>query len=111
MNLGGRERAQSIFEDIVHIKEAHIKARIQKAETQNLKAFHCTLQNVLGQSIPLSLKELCINGEDLKHLGIKEGKQIGATLAYLLNQVLEEKLPHTREDLLQAACDKLQEIK
>ncbi|WP_276891182.1 CCA tRNA nucleotidyltransferase [Helicobacter japonicus] len=111
VNLGGRERAQSIFEDIVHIKEAHIKARIQKAEAQNLKAFHCTLQNVLGQSIPLSLKELCINGEDLKHLGIKEGKQIGATLAYLLNQVLEEKLPHTREDLLQAACDKLQEIK
>lgn len=111
VNLGGREKAQSIFEDIVHIKEAHIKARIQKAEAQNLKVFHCTLQNVLGQSIPLSLKELCINGEDLKHLGIKEGKQIGATLAYLLNQVLEDKLPHTREDLLQAACDKLQEIK
>lgn len=111
VNLGGRERAQSILEDIARIKEAHIKVGIQKADTQNLKTFHHIVQNVLGQSIPLSLKELCINGEDLKHIGIKEGKQIGAILAYLLNQVLEDKLPHTRRDLLQAARNKLQEFK
>ena len=50
----------------------------------------------------LSLKTLAVNGNDLKAMGL-EGRQIGSCLQQLLEQVLEETLPNSREELLLAA--------
>ena len=50
----------------------------------------------------LSLKDLAVNGHDLMGLGIR-GKAIGTTLQFLLEQVLDEKLPNDRDALLTAA--------
>lgn len=50
----------------------------------------------------LSLKDLAVNGNDLIALGYS-GKAIGTCLSYLLEQVLDERLPNTREALLNAA--------
>ena len=50
----------------------------------------------------LSLKDLAVNGNDLIALGYS-GKAIGTCLSYLLEQVQDERLPNTREALLNAA--------
>ena len=50
----------------------------------------------------LSLKDLAVRGNDLIALGL-EGKEIGNTLNFLLEQVLDEVLPNDRETLLAAA--------
>lgn len=51
---------------------------------------------------PMRLKDLAINGDDLKELGI-EGKDIGKTLTYLLSVVLDNPNKNTRECLMKYA--------
>jgi hypothetical protein len=43
-----------------------------------------------------------VNGNDLKAMGMPEGREIGDILAYLLDAVLEGELDNTREELLSA---------
>jgi len=47
----------------------------------------------------LSIKDLAVDGNDLKKLGLA-GREIGETLRELLEWVLEERLPNEREALL-----------
>ena len=54
---------------------------------------------ILEEDSCLSLRDLAVNGHDLMALGLT-GKAIGQTLNRLLNLVLEEVLPNTREALL-----------
>lgn len=51
----------------------------------------------------LEIKDLCVNGEDLKKLGVCESKKIGKVLQGLFYEVLQEKLSNTREQLLTRA--------
>ncbi len=53
-----------------------------------------------------SLRDLAVNGNDLKAIGIKEGKQIGEILQYLLNKVIDEEVPNVKEELIAEAQDK-----
>lgn len=50
----------------------------------------------------LSLKDLAVRGNDLLVLGL-EGKKIGETLNFLLEQVIDDVLPNDRDTLLAAA--------
>lgn len=51
------------------------------------------------------LKGLAINGKDLLSLGIPKGKQLGLTLRYLLDSVIEGDLPNERISLIDAALE------
>ena len=62
------------------------------------------LGEIEAENACLSLKDLAVNGSDLMQLGL-EGKQIGQTLNFLLEQVLDESLPNDRTILLAAAKD------
>jgi tRNA nucleotidyltransferase (CCA-adding enzyme) len=62
--------------------------KVEEAYHQILEAKEC-----------LSLKELALNGNDLKELGIAPGKQMGEILNRLLAQVLENPEMNTREIL------------
>jgi len=48
----------------------------------------------------LYIKDLKINGEDLKKLGFQNGKLIGYTLKYLLDEVLKDPKANKRENLV-----------
>ena len=69
-------------------------------------AQHLHLRDLVAQvqaeDACLGLRDLAINGNDLKSLGY-EGKAIGACLARLLDAVLDERLPNEREALLEDA--------
>ena len=54
---------------------------------------------VAGTDCGVTLRELAVNGNDLKALGL-ECRQIGDTLRALLEAVVEERLPNNREALL-----------
>jgi tRNA nucleotidyltransferase (CCA-adding enzyme) len=62
------------------------------------------LKEIREENSCLSLKDLAVNGHDLMALGIT-GKAIGRTLNFLLEQVLDEKLPNHRDSLLTAATE------
>ena len=56
----------------------------------------------------LSLKDLAVKGNDLMALGY-QGKEIGACLNALLEQVIEERLPNEKEALLAFAAERKEE--
>lgn len=57
----------------------------------------------------LSLKDLAINGNDLKKLGFSEGSIIGRTLEYLLERVIDEPELNNKDALEKTALNFLKE--
>jgi tRNA nucleotidyltransferase (CCA-adding enzyme) len=55
----------------------------------------------------LSLKKLQICGDDLIRMGVPAGKRIGTILQFLLDEVIEERLPNEKQVLLQAAKEQI----
>lgn len=53
---------------------------------------------VLNNNEPLTLKDLAVNGDDMKELGL-EGKQVGEALKYLLSKVIEKPERNQRDYL------------
>ncbi len=60
------------------------------------------IQQIREENACLQIKDLAVNGHDLMALGLA-GPAIGKTLAALLEQVLEDRLPNDRQLLLAAA--------
>ena len=56
---------------------------------------------ILKNKSPLRIKDLAINGDDIKKDGFLEGKEIGDCLKWMLNIVLENPEYNTREKLLE----------
>ena len=57
----------------------------------------------IDQKVPLSLKELAVNGDDLQRLGIAAGPRLGQILQTLLYHVLDDPTQNTRARLLALA--------
>jgi tRNA nucleotidyltransferase (CCA-adding enzyme) len=53
-----------------------------------------------------SLKDLVVDGNDLKAIGIKEGKQIGEILNHLLDKVIDGEVANVKEELIAEAQNK-----
>lgn len=60
------------------------------------------ISGILRENACFSLRDLAVNGHDLKALGYT-GKQIGTCLQFLLEQVMDERLPNETSALLTAA--------
>ena len=76
------------------------------AEMVQFTEIRAILVEIEAENACLSLKDLAINGHDLMALGYS-GKEIGCCLNYLLEQVIEEKLPNEKNALLRQ-CEKFQ---
>ena len=91
---------ERILRDMIRLKMAVVaQDSTQDLAQKGFKEFQKAMEQVLDSNLPLSLKELCINGEDLKRVGIV-GKDIGRILQILLEEIVSEKLKHSREALL-----------
>jgi tRNA nucleotidyltransferase (CCA-adding enzyme) len=57
--------------------------------------------NILNEKVPLSKKDLCVNGRDLIDLGIgfKQGKKLGDCLDWLLECVIEDSSLNCKDSL------------
>ena len=67
------------------------------------------LADLKAEDACLSLKDLAVNGTDLITLGF-QGKEIGACLSALLEQVIEERLPNERNALLAWAAEQKEKL-
>ena len=67
------------------------------------------IDNILVDEQCLHIRDLTVNGKDLMAVGFPEGKVLGDCLSFLLDCVLDEKLPNQRDALLDAAVLYLQE--
>ena len=64
------------------------------------------IAEILQEQACLTLRDLAVNGKDLQNIGFAPGKEMGACLTLLLEQVIDETLPNEKEALLTAAKGK-----
>lgn len=92
------------FEQILEIKQADMLAQSmyqREEKEENLRQVRALYQEILQKEECFSLKELALTGKDLMELGVPQGKQVGAVLNQLLEDVLENPAHNTREYLTQ----------
>lgn len=71
-------------------------------ETEQFSILRALLEEVLSENACLTVKDLAVGGNDLIAMGY-QGKAIGLCLTWLLEQVLDEKIPNEKDALLEAA--------
>ncbi len=60
-------------------------------------------EDILSKKECINLKDMAVNGDDLKEAGMKEGKEIGECLHFLFEMILLGKIPNKKKELLKAA--------
>ncbi|MGN1131938.1 MAG: CCA tRNA nucleotidyltransferase [Ruminococcus sp.] len=91
------------FRLLLKVQKADILAQSnykREEKLQNLSNVQVLFDEIIDKSECYSLQTLNVNGSDLIHSGITEGKIIGETLNRLLNLVIEEKCSNIKEELL-----------
>lgn len=79
-----------------------------KFAVEDLSEIKYRFNEVISNKSPIRIKDLAINGDDLKELGLT-GKEIGDNLNYLLDKVLEDPNLNSKEYLL--SLIKIKDIK
>ncbi len=80
--------------------DAFLRLLSLKSLTENLEAQIKTARGILDGGECLSVKSLAVNGRDLLAAGMQEGSAIGAALDRLLMEVIRERVPNQKGDLL-----------
>ena len=104
---------ENLFPYLLDEMEADISAQSDFMRLKKLTALKETRQayhEILAANDCLTLKNLKINGNQLKALGISEGKIIGAILNALLSQVLNNPELNDYEKLKELALKIYQEV-
>lgn len=85
------------------LQEADVRATNQPHNLNNVALGRRLAKEVIDKDLPIEKKDLAINGKDLIASGIKEGKNVGLTLDYLLERVIEDDSLNTYKDLISLA--------
>jgi tRNA nucleotidyltransferase (CCA-adding enzyme) len=94
---------EELFPLLLQVQRADLLAQsmYMRAEKMNqLDEIDRIYREILERRDCLSLKDLAVNGRDLIEAGMKPGKEIGAILQEMLQEVLEDPSKNTKEYLL-----------
>lgn len=87
---------------LIHLRVSDIRGQKNDYERQSkCFDFYKMLEDVIAEESCFKLKDLAVNGNDLKEIGIPEGKQIGEILNELLSFVIDGEIPNEKEKLLE----------
>lgn len=90
------------FRDLLEVKKADCLAQDQqyRYRLDAIKEVEILIDSILKEAACFSLKNLAVDGNDLIHLGLKPGPEIGQTLNHLLEMVIDQKIKNTKTSLL-----------
>ncbi len=95
---------EGLYPLLLELKRADTKAQNPKTVPEKLKYID-TLESIFKdeqrKGTAFSIHELNINGNDIKALGVKNGKQIGEILTHLCNAVIDGNLQNNHEELVE----------
>ena len=91
---------------LLALQQADFYSKGVRGEDPYFEQIKALLTDILAEEACLSLKDLAVNGHDLMTLGI-QGPDVGKTLTFLLDAVLDERLPNEKSALLQAIIEQL----
>jgi tRNA nucleotidyltransferase (CCA-adding enzyme) len=101
---------EELLKDLIKVQRADVLAQnplYAKERLLNLINVESKLDLILAKNECFNLKDLRINGGDLINIGFIKGKEIGATLQYLLELVIENPNLNETEELIKVAKKKL----
>lgn len=90
-----REYGEEDFIDLLDLRNVYFEEKIEP--------FKSLLMRIKEEKLCFSLSQLSVNGNDLLEIGIQKGKSLGDLLDRLLEEVVEEKLSNSKEELLARA--------
>lgn len=95
-NLG-----KEVFFELISVQQADALSKHDfcSKHVQELEEIKTIAQDLISKNECLSLKDLSVNGNDLKSIGI-QGKNIGDTLNILLDNVLKDTLKNDKNSLI-----------
>lgn len=70
------------------------------ADDSNIDLGIKLLEEIKNDNVPTNKSQIKINGNDLKKMGFKEGKELGQTLKIIENLVYEEKLNNDKKEII-----------
>lgn len=92
------------YRALIDMKRADCRGKAAPhAIDEKLQKMHALLTEILENNECFSLKQLAVNGNDLKEIGITDGKEIKVALDALLLAVIEERCPNEKAALLEFA--------
>ena len=93
------------MDDLLTFQQADISGKgiIEENELEQFALLRSLMEQILQENTCFCLKDLAVNGRDLQTLGY-QGKAIGQCLQFLLEQVIDERLPNDKDALLVAAA-------
>jgi len=101
---------EKLLRDLIKVQRSDILAQnpvYSEERLTTLISSESKLDMILDQNECFSLKDLKVNGEDLINIGFNKGKDIGVTLKYLLERVIENTELNSKEELIKLAKEKL----
>ena len=105
----GEENTRMLFA----VQRADIAAQSDHLRTEKLAALDLaerSYNEILAQNRCFSLAQLAVNGNDLLAVGVKKGKNVGALLHLLLEEVIDGDLPNEKNALLERAKSEIKKI-
>jgi tRNA nucleotidyltransferase (CCA-adding enzyme) len=86
--------------DLIALRKADTIAQGMGQTTESISEFELKVKDELSKSRAFGLKDLALNGNDLKrYFDLKEGPVIGQVLNFLMDKVLDEPELNTAEQL------------
>ena len=95
-----------LFPELLELKRADAKAQSEsylKETLEYIDFLETMYYKEREENNDFTLKMLKINGQDLKNIGIKDGREIGYCLNQLLIKVIDEEIENKKEILLEYA--------
>jgi len=92
------------FRRLMEVRKADIKGQkpdYEESRIEKVNNIENILEEILQEQECFSLKDLAINGNDVKKtMNLKEGKDIGCWLSDILKRVIDGELKNDRDDLI-----------
>lgn len=92
------------FRRLLEVRKADIKGQkpdYEKSRIEKVDNIESILEEILQEQECFSLKDLAINGNDVKKtMNLKEGKDVGYWLNEILKRVMDGELKNNRDDLI-----------
>ena len=92
------------FRRLLEVRKADIKGQktdYEKSRIEKVNNIESILEEILQEQECFSLKDLAINGNDVKRtMNLKEGKDVGYWLNDILKRVMDGELKNNRDDLI-----------
>ncbi len=91
----------NLLDSMLDLMKADVLGGLPPFDFRALNHLMEVTKDILESKEPLQVNQLAVNGNDLKELGMKEGRRIGEVLSYLQELVLEDCNLNEKEVLLE----------